>query len=140
LAIGVPAGALGGRLLAADDNDLEVWKSLTCGCCTAWVTHMRTNGFRPTVHDVADVTPCKRRAGVPASLESCHTALVGGYAVAGHVPADLVRRMLKERPAIVGLAVPGMPMGSPGMEGPRKDPYDDLTFAKNGRTSVYAKR
>jgi hypothetical protein len=128
------------RTGASNDNALEVWKSPTCGCCALWVTHMRTNGFVPTVHDVQDVAVFKRKYGVPAALESCHTAVVGGYAFEGHVPADLLRQVLKQRPAIVGLAVPGMPMGSPGMEGPRKDAYDVIAFDKAGKTSVFAKR
>ena len=103
---------------------------------------MRSNGFRPVVHDVADVAPIKRKYGVPVALESCHTALVGGYAVEGHVPADVVRALLKQRPAgIIGIAAPGMPVGSPGMEmGGRKDKYDVIAFTRTGTTSVFAKR
>jgi hypothetical protein len=101
---------------------------------------MEKNGFRPRVHDVNDVSPYKRKYGVPAALESCHTAVVGGYALEGHVPADLVRQILTQKPNIAGLAVPGMPMGSPGMEGPRKDNYDVIAFDKTGKTSVFAKR
>lgn len=138
--IAVPAGLAGVRLAGADDNDIEIWKSPSCGCCLQWVNHMRTNGFRPNVHDVLDVAPFKRKYGVPAALESCHTAVVGGYALEGHVPADLVRQILKQRPAILGLAVPGMPAGSPGMEGPTKDKYDVIAFDKSGKTSVFAKR
>jgi hypothetical protein len=121
---------------------IEIWKSPTCGCCKEWVAHMTTNGFRPTTHDVADVAPFKRKYGVPASLESCHTAMVGGYAIEGHVPADVIRQALKEKPAIAGLAVPGMPVGSPGMEVPggRKDKYDIVAFDKAGKTRVYASR
>jgi hypothetical protein len=149
LLAGIPVGALRAqrstgaaapRPTGANANAIEVWKSPTCGCCAQWVTHMRTNGFVPTVHDVEDVAVFKRKLGVPAKLESCHTAVVGGYAFEGHVPADLVRQVLKQRPAILGLAVPGMPMGSPGMEGPRKDAYDVVAFDKTGKTSVFAKR
>ena len=127
--------------VAQNDHAIEIWKTPTCGCCRLWVDHMRANGFRPTVHDVSDVSPIKRKFGVPASLESCHTGIVSGYAVEGHVPADVVRQMLKQRPQIAGLAVAGMPMGSPGMEqGSRKDPYNVVAFERNGRTTVFAKR
>ena len=119
---------------------VAVYKSPSCGCCRSWVEHLRAHGFRVETHDVADVQPVKARHGVPAALASCHTALVGGYAVEGHVPADVVRRLLRERPRVAGVAVPGMPMGSPGMEGPRRDAYDVLTFDPAGKTAVYARR
>ena len=136
-AFGLPRSGFG----AQSQTVIEIWKTPTCGCCALWVNHMRANGFRPTVHDVPDVSPIKRKLGVPAALESCHTAVVDGFAIEGHVPADVVRTMLKERPRIAGIAVAGMPMGSPGMEqGPRKDPYNVVAFDKAGRTSVYAKR
>jgi hypothetical protein len=125
---------------AADDNAIEIWKSATCGCCKQWVEHMRANGFRPNAHDVTDVAPFKQKYRVPAALASCHTAVVSGYAIEGHVPADVVRQLLKERPKVFGLAVPGMPMGSPGMEGPYKDRYDVIAFAENGQTKVFARR
>lgn len=124
----------------AEGPVVTVYKSPACGCCRNWVVHLRTHGFRVETHDVDDVRPVKARHGVPAGLESCHTAVVGGYAVEGHVPADLVHRLLRERPRVAGIAVPGMPMGSPGMEGPRKDEYDVLTFDRDGKTAVYAKR
>lgn len=101
---------------------------------------MTKAGFAATVHDVPDVAPMKKTLRVPASLHSCHTAVVGKYAIEGHVPADLIHKMLKEKPAIAGLAVPGMPQGSPGMETGRKDPYDVVAFTTAGKTSVYAKR
>jgi len=144
--VGAFLAAVPGRLGAAaldgiqDQNAIEIWKSPTCGCCRLWVDHMRANGFKPTVHDVPDVAPFKRKLGVPASLESCHTSVVAGYAVEGHVPADVVRQLLKQKPQVAGIAVPGMPMGSPGMEGSRKDPYNVLTFDKTGKTSIFAKR
>jgi hypothetical protein len=122
------------------DTDMDVWKSPTCGCCALWVEHMRAHGFRVTATNVDDVAPLKRKHGVPPRLESCHTGIVGGYTVEGHVPADVVQQMLKTRPKIVGIAVPGMPMGSPGMEGPRTDPYEIIAFAADGKTSVFAKR
>jgi hypothetical protein len=140
LVVGASAEVLGASQTVPTGTPIEIWKTPTCGCCKLWVDHMRAAGFRPTVHDLNDVSPIKRKRGVPSSLESCHTAVVGGYTVEGHVPADVVRQALKQRPKIAGLAVPGMPMGSPGMEGPRKDPYNVVAFEQNGRTSVFAKR
>ena len=131
----------GPQQAAAGGPTMTVFKSPTCGCCKDWVSHARTHGFKVVARDIADVAPTKRAHGVPEALYSCHTALVGGYVIEGHVPADLVQKLLKERPkGVAGLAVPGMPMGSPGMEGPIKQKYDVLTFDKSGRTAVYAKR
>jgi len=113
-----------------------VYKNPSCGCCGEWVKHMRANGFRVETREVADVSLIRRDNAVPDSLASCHTALVGGYVIEGHVPAADVRRLLRERPAVRGLAVPGMVAGSPGMEqGP---PQRYVTMAFNGRdTSVF---
>jgi hypothetical protein len=123
---------------AGDGPLVTVWKSPTCGCCTKWVEHMQANGFRTVVHDVDDIDAAKREHGVPGHLGSCHTAEVGGYALEGHVPAEVVRRLLSERPQVAGVAVPGMPIGSPGMEvGSRKDPYDVIAFTKDGQTQVF---
>ena len=121
---------------------MTVYKSATCGCCKNWVEHMKANGFDVKAIDVEDIDKVKRDNGVPASAESCHTGIVNGYIVEGHVPADAVTKMLKEKPAIAGIAVPGMPMGSPGMEVPsgQKEPYSILAFDKAGKTSVYQKR
>jgi hypothetical protein len=119
---------------------ITVYKSPTCGCCTAWVTHIKRAGFRVELHDTVDVQPVKDRWGVPPDLVSCHTARVDGYVIEGHVPADLVQRLLRERPAVVGIATPGMPMGSPGMEGGEPEPYDVVTFDKEGRTALFARR
>ncbi|HLV27189.1 MAG TPA: DUF411 domain-containing protein [Gemmatimonadales bacterium] len=119
---------------------MTVYKTPTCGCCTAWMDHVKANGFTANAQNVNDLTPIKRRFGVPRALESCHTALVGGYVVEGHVPADLVQKLLREKPNAVGLAVPGMPIGSPGMEGGRPQKYDVLLFDKAGKTTVYASR
>lgn len=107
---------------------VEVYKSSTCTCCTKWVAHLRQHGFSVTATDVADLTEIKMRHKVPDDLSSCHTALVGGYVVEGHVPAADIRRLLKERPPVSGLAAPGMPVGSPGMEGPNPEAYDVLAF------------
>ena len=131
------------RLLAAEPAPVKVlvYKSPTCGCCTAWVDRIKAAGFEVTTRDVPDVEPIKARYGIPARLASCHTALVEGYALEGHVPPADVQRLLREKPKAVGLAVPGMPMGSPGMEGPYPaDRYDVLAFTKDGKTSVYASK
>jgi hypothetical protein len=118
---------------------IEVAKSPTCGCCTAWVDHLRAAGFEVRVTDVADLTPTARRLGVPDHLRSCHTASIAGYAIEGHVPAADIRRLLAERPDAAGLAVPGMPMGSPGMEhGGMREPYATILFTRGGRQSVFA--
>ncbi|MGH8584351.1 MAG: DUF411 domain-containing protein [Gammaproteobacteria bacterium] len=120
--------------------DLTVYKRPTCGCCKKWVDHMRAAGFTVTVNDVKSVEPVKREHAVPPGMASCHTALVEGYVVEGHVPVDVVQRLLKERPKVSGIAVPGMPMGSPGMEGPRQDSYEIYTFDADGHTAVYERR
>jgi len=119
---------------------VKVWKSPTCGCCSLWVEHMRRAGFEVEVEDLADLTHIKHEHGVGAPLQSCHTALVDGYVIEGHVPADDVKRLLTERPQVLGLAAPGMPVGSPGMEmGGRKDAYDVLTFDGAGKTTVWSR-
>jgi hypothetical protein len=122
---------------------VEVWKSPACGCCKDWMAHLEVHGFEiAKVHDVSN-TGARGRLGIPAALGSCHTALIGGYAIEGHVPAADIARLLRERPAnAAGLAVPGMPVGSPGMDGPaygvRKDAYDVLLVAKDGSHRVFA--
>jgi hypothetical protein len=117
---------------------IEVWKSPTCGCCQDWVAQMEANGFRATLYDVGN-TAARARFGLPEKFGSCHTARVGRYVVEGHVPAKDVLRLLAQRPPGLGLAVPGMPVGSPGMDGPayggRKDPYDVLLVAADGSSS-----
>ena len=117
-----------------------VHKSPTCGCCVAWVEHMQHAGFAVEVRNVDNLDPVKTRVGVPAGKGSCHTAEVGGYFVEGHVPADDVKRLLAERPDAKGLTVPGMPMGSPGMEVPdgRVQPYTVELVGRDGATSPYA--
>ncbi|MBI5276785.1 MAG: copper-binding protein [Burkholderiales bacterium] len=120
---------------------VEVWKDPNCGCCKDWVAHMQDNGFAVKVNDTGNAG-VRTRLGIPQNLGSCHTALVGGYAVEGHVPAADIKRLLKEKPQAAGLTVPGMPVGSPGMDGAiykgRKDPYDVLLVQKGGGTIVYA--
>ncbi len=121
---------------------ITVYKSPTCGCCKQWVSHVEKAGFRVDVKDMDDMATVKADAGVPASVQSCHTAIVDGYAIEGHVPADVIQRLLKERPKIAGIAVPGMPVGSPGMEVPGRpaDKYDVVTFDRKGKTGVYTSR
>lgn len=117
---------------------IEVYKSPNCGCCGDWIRHLRANGFEVRAHDVNDSGEYRRRYGVPDLLASCHTGVVAGYAIEGHVPAREIKRLLAERPKAAGLAVPGMPAGSPGMEGPKSDPYDVLLFDASGRTQIFA--
>jgi hypothetical protein len=122
----------------AADRHLRVYKSPSCGCCAGWVRYMESNGFTVTATNMDDVTPIKVQNGVPSRLTSCHTTLVGGYVIEGHVPVEDVRRLLKEKPAIAGLAAPGMPAGSPGMDVPNSPAYDVLAFDKSGKTTVFA--
>ncbi|MCA0174721.1 MAG: DUF411 domain-containing protein [Proteobacteria bacterium] len=118
---------------------VDVHASPTCGCCSAWADHMRAAGFPVKITYVQDTTALRKRMGLPDRLGSCHTALVGGYAIEGHVPAAEVKRLLASRPAAIGLAVPSMPPGSPGMEmGDRRDPYDVFLVDKQGRATVFA--
>jgi len=116
---------------------IVVYKTEGCGCCNGWVEHLQAAGFEVDARNVTDLMAIKRDAGVPASNSSCHTALVDGYVVEGHVPGDVIKRLLAERPEIAGIAVPGMPTGSPGMAGPGAKPYEVLTFDRQGRNTVY---
>jgi hypothetical protein len=123
-------------------RSVEVWKSPTCGCCRGWVAHMKNSGFKVATNNVEyDILyKIKRQAGIGEEMASCHTAKVGGYVIEGHVPAEDVARLLKEKPDAVGLAVPGMPVGSPGMEyGNEKEPYEVLLVKKDGSTEVFAR-
>ena len=149
VAAGGAALALGGerwwrlrnpRVLDANRTPIVVYASPSCVCCHAWMNHMTDNGFDVAKELVSDVSPLKKRYGVPESLWSCHTAVVGGYIIEGHVPADLVQKVMTERANIVGLATPGMPAGSPGMEGLRREPYDVISFTRDGAIAVYASR
>lgn|SRR5690606_12724544 len=121
-------------------GEITVYKSSTCQCCELWIRHMRRAGFDVTGTNVLDLSAIKTEHGVPVALASCHTTLVDGFVVEGHVPADLVKRLLEERPAVAGLAVPGMPIGSPGMEGVGRQAYEVLTFTSDGETALYAHR
>jgi hypothetical protein len=133
--------ALAGAPLAATAGpEVTVYKSPSCGCCSKWVDHLKASGFSVTVRDVQNVEPLKQRFGVPPRLASCHTATVSGYVIEGHVPARDIQRLLAEKPRVKGLAVPGMPVGSPGMEqGSVKQPYDVVSFDERGATAVYGK-
>ena len=120
---------------------ITIYKDPNCGCCKEWVKHVKAAGFTPTVHDTPDMPTVRTSMGVPSSLQSCHTARVGNYTIEGHVPADLIERILREKPVAAGLAVPGMVVGSPGMEvGAQKDKYDVMIFEKSGKSRVYASR
>ena len=128
-------------VLPAADRAMTVYKDPNCGCCAEWVKHVQKAGFVATVRDMTDMVTVKRNLGVPEALESCHTARIGRYTIEGHVPADLIIRLVDEKSASRGLAVPGMPVGSPGMEmGAKKDKYDVLAFDAAGKTRVYASR
>ena len=121
---------------------VAVYKSPTCGCCSKWVDHMRAQGFDLKVQDVEDMGSVKASFGVPRDLGSCHTALVGGYVLEGHVPADVIKRLLSDKPKVTGIAVPGMPVGSPGMEVPgrRADSYNIVSFDRAGQKAIYDRR
>lgn len=123
---------------AVDGPTVNVYKTATCGCCAKWVQHLQSNGFKVVVQEVPSTAEYRQKYGVPDKLQSCHTATVGGYSIEGHVPAREIHRLLKSGARTKGLAVPGMPMGSPGMEAGRSDAYSVLLFEADGRTSVYA--
>lgn len=134
----VPLGAFAGEPAALDAT---VYKMASCNCCKLWVKHLQESGFSVQVHDVRDMKSIRQRVGVPVRLEACHTAEVGGYFVEGHVPAQDIKRLLRDRPAAKGLSVPGMPAGSPGMEVPsgKVTPYEVLLVGKNASTSVFSR-
>lgn len=132
--------AVSGSVIAKDRPQIEVWKDPDCGCCKDWVEHLVKSGFDVKVNETGN-NAARSALEIPASLGSCHTAKVDGYALEGHVPAKEIKRMLRERPKAIGLAVPGMPVGSPGMDGAiykgRKDPYDVLLVLQDHSTSIY---
>lgn len=117
---------------------VEVYRDPTCGCCAAWVRYLRTQGYTVTMHEGQPMAAVKARLGVPTSAASCHTALIGGYVIEGHVPVEDIRRLLVEHPDARGLAVPGMPIGSPGMDRGDAERYDVLLIARDGTTRVFA--
>lgn len=128
--IGLPA-------IASAAQVIEVYKSARCGCCEAWVEHLRLHGLTVKAHDVASPSDVRAKMGIPDRLGSCHTALIGGYAIEGHVPAADILRLMAEQPKAKGLAVPAMPPGSPGMEGPRHMAFDVLLVRDDGTTTVF---
>ncbi len=125
----------------ASDAELVVFKSPYCGCCHKWIDHLRESGLTVAVKDVASTQPVREEVGVPPAMASCHTAVAGGYWIEGHVPADIIKELLDKRPSdISGVAVPGMPAGSPGMEGPNPVTYDIVAYGTDGKSHVYATR
>lgn len=134
------AAGLAPLLMAQTQSAVEVWKDPNCGCCQDWVVHLQANGFTVKVNDIGN-NAARARLGIPVALGSCHTAQVGGYAIEGHVPAADIRRLLKDKPKAVGLAVPGMPVGSPGMDGAiygaRKDAFKVILVLPDGKSSVF---
>ncbi len=138
--LGAAAAAAGFQALAASSlPQVDVYKNPDCGCCSGWVDHLKAAGFPVKVHETPDTSAVRKRHGIPDQFGSCHTGVVGGYALEGHVPAEEVKRLLAQKPMAAGLSVPGMPVGSPGMEvGSRKDPFPVLLIDKAGRSSVFA--
>lgn len=122
----------------APQPTVVVYRSATCGCCMKWVSHLESNGFKVETHVKDDMAAVKQQHGVPGPVQSCHTALVGSYVVEGHVPAADVKKLLASKPKVKGIAVPGMPIGSPGMEGGTPQRYDTVTFSADGKTTVFA--
>lgn len=119
---------------------ITVYKSPTCQCCGEWVSYLRDKGFEVETSDVEDMQRIKGQFNVPRELSSCHTGVIGGYVVEGHVPAEEIQRLLQEKPEVAGITVPGMPVGSPGMErGSQRDPYNVLTFTQQGAANIYAR-
>lgn len=116
---------------------INVYKTSTCGCCSAWIDHLKGNGFKVIAHDVEDPGSIRAKFGIAEKYGSCHTGIVNGYAIEGHVPADTIKKLLKEKPKARGLAAPGMPMGSPGMEGHGKEAFDVLLVDKKGKVSTF---
>lgn len=118
-------------------DEVVVYQSRTCGCCKKWVAHLQENGFKVRSEMMDDVTEIKRKENLPMKLASCHTAKINGYIVEGHVPAVAIRKLLAEKPNLKGISVPGMPMGSPGMEGSHKESFDVVSFDENGSEQVF---
>lgn len=129
----------GGTAWAQSATQIEVFKSPYCGCCEKWVEHMEKNGFKVSAHNVNDVPAARKNLGMPDRFGSCHTAKIGGYVVEGHVPAADIQRLLKEKPKAIGLAAPGMPQGSPGMETATPVPYETLLIQADGSARLFAK-
>lgn len=136
------ASAVARRSLLAEraPSVITVYKDAGCQCCTKWVMHLSANGFVVQPNDVQNMDEIKRTMNVPSALQTCHTGVVDRYVIEGHVPADVIKKFLAEKPSALGLAVPGMPIGSPGMEGARAERYNVLVFERNGTTRIFAKR
>ncbi|MDP3332253.1 MAG: DUF411 domain-containing protein [Methylococcaceae bacterium] len=128
-----------GSAWAQAATQVEVFKSPSCGCCGKWIEHLQQNDFQVSVHEVNDVPAARKKLGMPDRLGSCHTARVGDYVIEGHVPAADIKRLLKEKPKALGLAVPAMPPGSPGMETAKPAPYESLLVQTDGSTRVFAR-
>jgi hypothetical protein len=126
-----------GRAAAKASRVIKIYKSPSCGCCGEWTRILGKYGFVTQVFQMDDLTGVKRLAGIPAELESCHTAVIDGYFVEGHVPVEAIERMLSERPRITGIAVPGMPAGSPGMPGPEREPFEVIAYTAGGRRELF---
>lgn len=133
-------GTMTAQRQTAQGPTVQVYKTPTCGCCANWVKHLQANGFATRVTDLENLSELKAKHNIPGAAQSCHTATVDGYVLEGHVPAADVRRLLKERPAVLGLAVPGMPVGSPGMEvqNVKPQPYNVMSFDRGGQLKVYS--
>lgn len=123
---------------ASGVRDITVYRSESCGCCGDWLEHLREHDFNVTDNKVQDMGAIKKRFGVPIKLASCHTAIIDGYVIEGHVPADDIKRLLRDKPDVAGLSVPGMPVGTPGMEmGERRDPFSVIQFKNGGQAELY---
>ena len=139
-AAGLPHSAVRSADSPGPKSVIEIWKSPTCGCCNDWIKHLEANGFRTRAYDQGN-TAKRREVGMPSRFGSCHTALIEGYVIEGHVPAREIKRLLRERPKALGLAVPEMPIGTPGMDGPeyggQLDPYNVLLIGNDGAAQIY---
>ncbi len=131
-------GVLGGPAAWAGPRDVVLYKNPLCGCCEGYASYLRSNGFSVTVKPAPDLSRIKRQHGVPDNLESCHTSLIDGYVVEGHVPVGMVNKLLSERPDIKGISLPGMPMGSPGMPGEKTEPFEIQQFTADGKVKLFA--
>ena len=139
LALPIAALAQAPSAAAPATHEITVFKSSSCHCCNKWIEHLRKSGFRVRGVNIEAMDAVRARFGVPLKMRACHTAFIDGYVIEGHVPAADILRLLTERPKIAGLAVPGMPRGSPGMEGPKIEAYSVMSFMKNGESAVFAK-
>ncbi len=141
----ITTGVLLGTIAACQaqtppDNAMVVYKTPTCGCCTAWVEHVTAAGFKPRIVEMADLTPVRKQLNAPDELASCHIAVISRYIVEGHVPADAIRKLIAEKPDAIGIFVPGMPLGSPGMEGPYgSQPFDVILLRRDGAREIFAR-